>query len=162
MWHDAPMLNFSVKSMGYRVVFDLTSKPENIEPAYTFYSLFIVFAVVLLVIAVLLRRKYVYWGILCAFSISLILLSALLTSKEIKDTVQLRSLVERGQFKTIEGCLDYFKPGSRSSSRDWSGHERWSVRGTEFTYQVLCHGLKSLAWGSRAFRLKSSRQLCRE
>ncbi|WP_296718404.1 hypothetical protein [Erythrobacter sp.] len=120
--------------MDFRVVFDLISNPEKIEPAYSFYALFFMIGIALLIAAILLRHRFTYWHAMSAFSVFFMGFSALMTSKEIEKTSRLRSLVESGQFTTIEGCLDYFKPGSRNSSRNMPTDERWSVNGTEFTY----------------------------
>ena len=56
------------------------------------------------------------------------------TFKDIEDTNRIRALVEQGQFTTISGCLDYFKPGYRHGSKTMVGNERWSVGGIEFDY----------------------------
>jgi len=119
----------------FDVVFDLTLSPEKIEPAYWFYGFFFVVGILLLAVAILLhRRKWRRRSYLLVFSVAWLSFTAFFVFKEIEDTDHIRALVDSGSFTTIDGCLDYFKPGLPGGSRTVAGNERWSVQGTEFNY----------------------------
>lgn len=121
--------------MDFRVAFDLTSNPERIQPAYGFFALFMVIGLVLLGIAIfLLRQRWRGRKYMLVFSVIWLGFTGFMTFKEIEDTARIRASVERGEFVTLEGCLDYFKPGYPQGSKTTTGNERWSVRGTEFDY----------------------------
>jgi hypothetical protein len=123
------------KAVNFRVAFDLTANPEQIQPAYGFYALFICIGLALFAIAIF--RLHGGWrrgASTLVFSVAWLAFTAFMTFDEIRDTARIRTLVANGDFVTIEGCLDYFEPGSPDGSKTTAGHERWSVQGTEFNY----------------------------
>ena len=135
MWHVRSLSANEGKAVDFRVAFDLTSNPEQIQPAFGFYALFIVIGLVLLATAIFLLRRRWRWGnYTLVFSVVWLGFTTFMTFKEIEDTGRIRAAVGRGDFTNIEGCLDYFKPGYPHGTKTTAGNERWSVRGTEFDY----------------------------
>ena len=117
------------------VVFDLTEQPELLRPSYGIYALFILVGVGLLTVAVLmLRARSRGRKQMLAFSILWLSVSPFMMSQEINDVRQIRALVERRAYHTIEGCLDFFIPGLPYGTKSVVDHERWSVDGVEFDY----------------------------
>lgn len=119
----------------FYTVFDLSEQPELIHPPYWFISIFVLVGVLLAVLAwFALRRRWRWrrslpimaalWIAICAFAIV----------TEVRDTVAVRNTVIAGDLQVVEGCLDYFRPGSPSGTRTTAGNEQWSVGGIEFSY----------------------------
>ncbi|WP_294123068.1 hypothetical protein [Sphingomonas sp.] len=121
--------------MDYQIAFDLTARPEQIQPVYGFYALFLAIGFGLLALAMFLqRRRLRSRNYVLAFSVFWLGFTAFMIFKEIEDTSYIRSQVQRKAFATVEGCLDYFQPGDPEGSKTTAGNERWSIRGTEFDY----------------------------
>lgn len=120
---------------GYATVFDLTGNPERIQPAYWFFAIFILTGLVLLLLTVAAwrwhwRRR---WS-LSAFTAIWSLLVPYLIWEDAKAVTSTRRAVDLGAFETVEGCLDYFRPGAPSGSKSMSGNEEWRVAGVVFSY----------------------------
>jgi hypothetical protein len=90
---------------------------------------------VLFAIAIfLLRRGWRWRKYMLVFSVAWLGFTVFMTFSEIRDTARIRALVARGEFATLEGCLDYFKSGYPHGTKSTAGNERWRVQGTEFDY----------------------------
>lgn len=116
-------------------MFDLTAHPENIQPAYGFYGVFVIAGVILAILAAAAhrwrwRRRYFHY----VFATVWIGLCTALIFLDIRDVLHIRELVRRGEYATVEGCLDSFRPGRPDAGRTTAGNERWSVRGVRFDY----------------------------
>jgi hypothetical protein len=116
-------------------VFDLTGQPELIRPAYAFDLLFLAVGVAL-VGAVLYACRHRQWRALFYLPVALGWTAAAgwMTWHDIRHTHEVRTLVEKGRFTSVEGCLDQFHPGLANPSEADSGLERWNVAGREFYY----------------------------
>ena len=119
----------------YQTVFDLTKRPDLIQPAYWFFAIFVFAGIILAVLAWLaVRRRWHWrrspplfagvWIVLCSYIIVL----------DRRDTAAIRTAVEDRRFEIVEGCLDYFRPGSPTGTKTVAGHEEWSVAGLVFSY----------------------------
>jgi hypothetical protein len=122
-------------SSGYHTVFDLTGSPDRIQPAYWFYAIFIVAGVVLILLTLAAwkwrwRRRWSLSGF-AAFWTALV---PYLLLDDARGVTAARKAVELGAFQTVEGCLDYFRPGSPDGSKSMAGNEEWSVAGKVFSY----------------------------
>jgi hypothetical protein len=53
---------------------------------------------------------------------------------EIRSAQAARTAMLNGSYQTLEGCLDYFRPGEAMPGRGTSGDERWAVKGHAFSY----------------------------
>lgn len=123
------------RTVALKIVFDLTARPEQIQPALGFYAVFLLGGVVLLGTVLLLRpRKLPALRGLLPFSVVLLGFSGFMAWRDRQDTLRIRQMVRQGQYATVEGCLDYFRPGLPDSTKSTASDERWSVRGVEFDY----------------------------
>lgn len=121
--------------MDFRVAFDLTANPAQIQPAYWFFALFFAIGFGLLGLAIFLLRRGLRWRkYTLGFSVLWLGFTTFMAFAEIDDVNRVRALVERGTYTTVEGCLDYFHPGLPGGSKTTAGNERWSVGGIEFDY----------------------------
>lgn len=121
--------------MDFRVAFDLTANPAQIQPAYWFFALFFAIGFGLLGLSIFLLRRGLRWRkYTLGFSIVWLGFTTFMMFEDIEDVNRVRELVEQGNYTTVEGCLDYFQPGLPGGSRTTAGNERWSVGGTEFDY----------------------------
>lgn len=119
----------------FQDVFDLTVHPEQIQPAYWFYGLFVGIGVAMLILGIILMRWRARWRkYTLIFSLIWLSFVSFMTVQDFRDASQIRSAVGRGEYDTIEGCLDYFHPGNATGSRTTAGNERWAVKGVEFDY----------------------------
>jgi len=120
---------------GFSTVFDLTGNPELIQPALWFYAVIIFAGIVLLLLTVAgwkwrWRRR---WS-LSVFTVVWAALVPYLLLDDARDVAATRRAVESGAFDTVEGCLDYFRPGDPNGSKSMAGNEEWRVAGKVFSY----------------------------
>lgn len=119
----------------FQTVFDLTQHTELIRPAYWFLAIFVFAGVLLAVLAWLaVRRRWRWRRSLPIFATVWIVLCTYLIVLDVRDTAAIRSAVAGGRFQTVEGCLDYFRPGSPYGTKTTAGNEEWSVSGLTFSY----------------------------
>ena len=119
----------------FQTVFDLTLQPSQIQPAYWFYGIFIAAGMLLAILAWLAVRYQWRWRLsLPLFAVVWITLCAYIIVEDIRDTAAIRSALERRQIQTVEGCLDYFRPGTSYGTKTTSGNEEWSVQGVVFSF----------------------------
>jgi hypothetical protein len=119
----------------FQTVFDLTLQTDLIHPAYWFIGIFVAAGILLVVLAWLAVRKRWRWRrSLPSFAALWIIVCTYIIVTDVRDTAALRSAVERGEIQTVEGCLDYFRPGTPSGTKTTAGHEEWSVNGLVFSY----------------------------
>ncbi len=126
--------------------FDLTQTPDRISAQWGFIFLFLAIGIGLLVAAWIALRlttagrsgaggrlRHLTW-----FMIPLGLLWTGFTlwmgSGDIRSARAARENVLQGDYQTLEGCLDYFRPGAANPGKTVAGHERWAVRGHAFSY----------------------------
>lgn len=127
-------------------IFDLTTAPAQIAPDYGFMGMFLAIGIGLLLVggAVLRftkrgvfepldRMRRLAWFAI-PFSVIWLGFTSCMGLGEVQSTNTVRAKVLRGEFQTVEGCLDYFHPGSGLPERSIAGDERWSVRGKGFRY----------------------------
>lgn len=119
----------------YSTVFDLISSPDRIQPTYWFYAIFILAGAFLLLISVAAwRLRWRSRIILTLFSTFWLGLTSWVSVTEVEDVMSTRRAVERGSYETVEGCLDYFRPGNPGGSRSTAQNEQWRVAGRVFSY----------------------------
>jgi hypothetical protein len=119
----------------FHTVFDLSEHPELIHPAYWFISIFVLAGVFLAVLAWLaVRRRWRWRRSLPIFAALWIAICAFAIVTEVRDTSAVRNAVIAGNLQVVEGCLDYFRPGSPHGTKTTAGNEQWSVGGIEFSY----------------------------
>jgi hypothetical protein len=53
---------------------------------------------------------------------------------DFRDTAAIRAAVEEKNPQVVEGCLDYFRPGSPEGTKTTAGNEEWKVAGLVFSY----------------------------
>lgn len=114
-------------------VFDLIAAPERIRPQLTAVTVFVVVALVLLlgcVLEVRRRRRVPAWAL--AVSLCLLVAAGLSAAQEIPRANRIRTAVLTQGYRTVEGCLDYFRP--YSGGRYHHRNEVWSVAGQRFDY----------------------------
>lgn len=116
-------------------VFDLTRHPDRISPAYAFDLTFVAIGLGLTGAILYLccrgrRGALFYLPLVLAWLIP----ACWMTWHDIRHTNAVRTQVQRGQFASVEGCLDQFHPGLSAPSESDSGLERWKVAGREFYY----------------------------
>lgn len=126
--------------------FDLTTTPDRIAPPYGFMVLFLTIGIGLVAFAWIifrltkpgqdgtrgwLRRQawlMLPFGLICTG------FTSWMSVGEIASAQAARAAVLNGRYQTLEGCLDYFRPGVARPGRSTSGNERWAVRGHAFSY----------------------------
>lgn len=115
--------------------FDLIANPDRIQPPYGSYAVFLIAGAVLVGITVLaLRRRWWHRKFLLFFAPVWIVGTLTLISLDARDVFDVRELVQRKQYTTVEGCLDAFHPGMPNGSKSTSGNGRWSLAGQNFDY----------------------------
>lgn len=122
-------------SPAFRTVFDLTPHPERIVPAYWFYAIFVLAGVFLAALAILFQRNG--WRrrrFLTIFSIVWAVFCCIMIVVDSRDVATIRRAVRSGDVETVEGCLDYFRPGSPTGTKTTAGNEEWSIGGKVFSY----------------------------
>lgn len=117
------------------VVFDLTRDPDLIRPAYAF-DLFFLAIGLCLTGAVLYAWRHRGWPALFYLLPALGWTAAAgwMTWHDIRQSREVRALVQSGRFASVEGCLDQFHPGLANPNEADSGLERWNVGEREFYY----------------------------
>lgn len=119
----------------FQTVFDLTSQTGLIHSAYWFIGIFVAAGVLLAVLAWLAVRHRSRWRrSLPIFAAFWITVCTCIIVTDVRDTAAIRSAVERGEMETVEGCLDYFRPGIPYGTKTTAGDEEWSVHGLVFSY----------------------------
>ncbi|WP_380783658.1 hypothetical protein [Sphingomonas sp. R86520] len=115
--------------------FDLITHPDQIQPDFAFYSIFLTAGAVLVVLtAIAARQRWRIHKNLLFFTPVWVILSIVLLALDARDTLQVRSLVKQGDIHTVEGCLSSFHSGLAEGSKTSSGDERWSVASEDFAY----------------------------
>jgi hypothetical protein len=119
----------------YKAIFDLTGQPDLIRPAYWFFAIFVSAGMVLSVLAWLaVRRRWRWRRSLPLFAGLWIVFSCYMIALDIRDTAAIRTAVTNRSFQVVEGCLDYFRPGSPAGTKSTAGNEEWSVASLVFNY----------------------------
>ena len=119
----------------FHTVFDLSKHPELIHPPYWFLAIFVLAGVFLTVWAwFAVRRRWRSRRSLPIFAALWIAMCAYAIVTEVRDTAAVRNAVIAGNLQVVEGCLDYFRPGSPYGTKSTAGNEQWSVGGIEFSY----------------------------
>jgi len=119
----------------FQTVFDLTQQTGLIRPAYWFLAIFAFAGVLLAVLAWLaIRRRWRWRRSLPVFATVWIGLCTYLIVVDVRDTAAIRGAVANGRVHAVEGCLDYFRPGSPYGTKGTDGNEEWSVDGLTFSY----------------------------
>jgi hypothetical protein len=80
------------------------------------------------------HRKWRWRRSLPIFAALWVAVSTYAIVEDIRNTSAIRKAVRAGKFRTIEGCLDYFRPGAPHGTKSTSGNEEWSVGGVVFSY----------------------------
>lgn len=126
--------------------FDLIATPDRISPAYGFIALFLIVGVGLLLAAwVILRLTKAKRGetvdrlrgmawFLISFGVIWLGFTSYMGIGEIGSVAAARDNVLSGNYRTLEGCLDYFRPGVPNPGKTIAGDERWAVDGHAFRY----------------------------
>lgn len=119
----------------FQTVFDLTRQTHLIHPAYWFIGIFVAAGILLAVLAWLaIRQRWRWRRSLPIFAALWIIGCAYIIVRDVRDTAAIRSAVENGEIQTVEGCLDYFRPGTSYGTKSMPGNEEWSVNGLVFSY----------------------------
>lgn len=119
----------------FQTIFDLTSHPDAIRPAYWFMAIFVTAGIGLAALAWLVIRKGWRWHrSLLLFAAAWIGISGYAIATDVRDTAFIREAVRSGYIEKTEGCLTYFRPGSSTGTKTVAGHEEWSVNGLVFSY----------------------------
>lgn len=122
----------------YTTVYDLISHPERLHPpyaAYAFWFLISAMAVGLAFHAV--RNEWRGAGFAC-LAAGVLVLSNGINVIDFQRFQAARQAIQDGNYATIEGCLDSFRPGRSPGGR--RRHEVWSVGGETFRYTPGQHG----------------------
>lgn len=115
--------------------FDLIANPDLIRPAYGFWAIFWGVGFILVTITILALR--LHWRLrysLLIFAPIWIIGTVTFSVNDARDVFRVQEMVRRGQFSTLEGCLESFRPGSPTGSKTTSDYERWRLGGREFAY----------------------------
>jgi len=122
-------------SPSFRTVFDLTGQPELIQPAYWFIAIFLCAGVIFAGLGwMAVRENWRSRRSLPLFAAAWIMVCTFITIVDVRDTAAIRNAVELGKLRTVEGCLDYFRPGAPNGSKTTLGNEEWSIQGLVFSY----------------------------
>lgn len=126
--------------------FDLIATPDRINPEYGFIALFLIIGVGLLLAAwIILRRTNAKRGeivdrlrgmawFMVPFGVIWLGFTSYMGVGEIQSVSATRKDVLSGRYRTLEGCLDYFRPGAANPGKTITGDERWAVDGHGFRY----------------------------
>ncbi len=127
--------------------FDLTTAPDRIAPPYGFMFLFLAIGIGLVASASIIFRltKSGEGGVrgwlrgnawvMLLFGLIWTGFTSWMSVGEIRSAQAARAAVLNGSLQTLEGCLEYFRPGVAMPGRS-GGDERWAVRGRAFTYSA--------------------------
>ncbi|WP_156167210.1 hypothetical protein [Sphingomonas sp. Ag1] len=119
----------------FQTVFDLTGQTNLIQPAYWFFAIFLLPGVVLVMLAWLaVRGRWRSRRSLPIFAAIWLVICACIITTEVRDTAAIRNAVVAGEAQSVEGCLQYFRPGSPYGTKIATGNEEWSVNGLIFNY----------------------------
>ena len=126
--------------------FDLTNTPDRIGPQYGFIGLFLIIGLGVLIAAWTVLRltktkrggdvdrlRRLAWFMI-PFGVVWISFTSYMGVGEIRSARATRESLHRGSYRTLEGCLDYFRPGDASHGKSIAGDEQWSVNGHAFRY----------------------------
>lgn len=126
--------------------FDLIDTPARISPEYGFIALFVIIGVGLLLAASIILRlttakrgegvdglRGMAWFML-PFGVIWLGFTSCMGVGEIRSAGAARGDVRAGNYRTLEGCLDYFRPGQANPGKSIAGDERWAVEGHAFRY----------------------------
>jgi hypothetical protein len=126
--------------------FDLIATPDRIVPQYGFIALFLIVGVGLLLVGWIILRltnarrgeavnrlRGVAW-LMIPFGVVWIAFTSFMGLGEILSVAAARKDVLSGSYRTLEGCLDYFRPGVAKPGKTIAGDERWAVSGHAFRY----------------------------
>jgi hypothetical protein len=126
--------------------FDLIATPELISPDYGFMALFVVVGFGMLIAASIALRltkakrgetvdrlRSMAWFTL-PFAMIWLGFTTYVAIGEVRSIDAARKSVLSGNYYTLEGCLDYFRPGEANPGRTIAGDERWAVNGHPFRY----------------------------
>jgi hypothetical protein len=116
-------------------VLNLTDYPHEIQPAYVFDGLFILVGITAVSASFWAFRFHLRGRLVLALFAAIWLpVASLMSYHDIAHAHYARDSAIKGQFAGLEGCLDYFHPGSYHQTKGTAGNERWSVRGHEIEY----------------------------
>ena len=126
--------------------FDLIATPDWIVPQYGFIVLFLSVGVGLLLAGWIILRltdakrgeavnrlRGVAW-LMVPFGAIWLGFTSFMGVGEIQSVAAARKNVLSGNYRTLEGCLDYFRPGVAKPGKTIAGDERWAVNGHAFRY----------------------------
>jgi hypothetical protein len=119
----------------YQTVFDLTKRPSLIHPLYWFFAIFVFAGIMLSCFAWFACKGKVRgrYGLSC-FAAVWVLFCGYIIVVDTRDNAQIRTAVETGNLQTVDGCLQYFRPGLPYGSKGTDGDEDWGVDGVDFSY----------------------------
>lgn len=126
--------------------FDLIETPDRISPAYGGIALFVIIGIGLLIAAWNILRltnakqnenqdrlRSMAWFMI-PFGLIWLGFTSYMSVGDIQSAHAARRDVVGGNYRTLEGCLDYFRPGAASPGKSIAGDERWAVNGHPFRY----------------------------
>ena len=126
--------------------FDLIATPDRIAPEYGFIALFLIVGLGLLLAAGIIfrltnakrgettdRLRGMAW-FMVPFGVIWLSFTSYMSIGEIQTARSAREDVLSGNYRTLEGCLDYFRPGEANPGKTIAGDERWAVNGHAFRY----------------------------
>jgi hypothetical protein len=112
-------------------VFDLIVRPNEVSPAYGLEALFFLAGVAVLLLGVVFSRRRLF---IIAFAVIWLTFTSIMTFQDVQHAFDVRHRLSRGEYQTLEGCLDFFHPGWFDGGRTVADDERWSVAGHQFEY----------------------------
>lgn len=126
--------------------FDLIETPDRISPEYGFFALFVIVGVGLLLAAWMILRltnaersetvdriRGMAW-FMTPFGVIWLSFTSYMGIGEMQSVGAARKDVLSGNYRTLEGCLDYFRPGEATPGKTIAGDERWAIDGHAFRY----------------------------
>ena len=120
---------------GYQTVFDLTKQPGSIQPPYGFYAIFVSAGLFLIVLAVVsMRFRWRQRLFYCLFAGLWNVFLCVMLPLDFSNVAEVRAAARRGNLSMVEGCLDYFRPGTPYGTKSPIGNEEWKVAGFIFDY----------------------------
>lgn len=122
----------------YTTVYDLISHPEQLQPPYAVYAFWLFVSVMTVALAVhAVHNEWRGSAAACVLAAILVIANGI-NVIDFQRFQAARQAIVDGDYATVEGCLDNFRPGKLVTRK--RGHEKWDVGGETFSYARNQHG----------------------